>query len=84
MLAGKVRPLLISLQNSEIKKNLFKNLSKLQDAPEKLKKIQVSHDMTRTEREETKKMIQEARKQTEENEEILSLRSEAHLGPEGL
>ena len=44
------RPLLVSLSNEHVKKNLFKNLSKLHDVKGYLGGLSVDHDMTPKER----------------------------------
>ena len=61
------RPLLVSLSNEHVKKNLFKNLSKLRDVTGYLAGLSVDHDMTPKEREETKTMQAEAKTKEEKS-----------------
>ena len=56
------RPLLVSLSNEHVKKNLFKNLSKLRDVTGYLGGLSVDHDITPKEREETKTMRRKQRR----------------------
>ncbi len=65
--SNKPRPLLIELNaNSEDKKKaLFKNLSKLQNAPAKYKSISVQNDLTQKQREQEKLLREEAKKKEE-------------------
>ena len=45
----------------------MENLAKLRDADEKFKKLSITHDLTKSERTECKKLVEEAkRKQSEE------------------
>ncbi len=64
--SDKPRPLLIELINDEKKKALFKNLSKLQKAPEKYKAISVQNDLTQKQREQEKHLREQAKKKEEE------------------
>ena len=47
------------------KKSVMSNLSKLKQAPENFKKISVTDDYTEKEREEIRKMVNEAKNKTE-------------------
>lgn len=62
--AEKPRPVKVTFKNLEEKKTLMKNLHKLrgieEDSP--YSNISVSHDMTKSEREANKTMIDEAKK----------------------
>ena len=63
---GKPRPLLIKLVNEEKKKALFKNVKLLQTAPEGFKEIGIQNDLTKQQREEEKRLWEEAkRKETD-------------------
>lgn len=59
------RPLLITFSNESVKKTLFQNVSKLRDITGELAAVSVDHDMTPKEREETKAMVEEAKKKEE-------------------
>ena len=63
---GKPRPLLIEVNSEDKKKALFKNLSKLQRAPEKYKSISVQNDLTPKQREQEKMLREEAKKKEED------------------
>ena len=68
-IGNKHRPLLIELSGNssdEKKKALFKNLSKLQNAPEKYQAVSVQNDLTQKQREQEKLMREEAKKKEEE------------------
>ena len=60
---GKIRPLLITLNSEEAKKNIFSRLNKLKDLAQ-FKNYSMSHDMTREERTKTKLLIEEANSKT--------------------
>ncbi len=62
----KPRPLLIELVSDEKKPALFKNLSKLQNAPDKYKSVSVKNDLTPKQRELEKNLREEAKKKEEE------------------
>ncbi len=62
----KPRPLLIELVSDEKKPTLFKNLSKLQNAPGKYKSVSVKNDLTPKQRELEKNLREEAKKKEEE------------------
>ncbi len=64
---GNPRPLLVVFADTDTKKNLFKNLSRLKEAEEPFKSISVQHDMTQKERQETKRLYAEARKKGTES-----------------
>ncbi len=66
---NKPRPLLIELNRDhgeEKKRALFKNLSKLQNAPDKYRAISVQNDLTKKQREQEKLLREEAKKKEEE------------------
>ena len=58
---GTARPLLVRLDSSDTKKNLFTNLGKLKEN-ETYKDVSVNHDLTKKQREEYKKLVAEALK----------------------
>ncbi len=62
----KPRPLLIEVSSDDKKKALFKNLSKLQNAPEKYQAVSVQNDLTKKQREQEKNLREEAKKKEEE------------------
>ncbi len=62
----KPRPLLIEISSEPKKKALFKNLSKLQNAPEKYRSISIQNDLTQKQREREKIMREEAKKKEQE------------------
>ena len=64
--ADKPRPLLIEIINDDKKKALFKNLSKLQNAPEKYRSVSIQNDLTQKQREREKMMREEAKKKEQE------------------
>jgi flagellin-like hook-associated protein FlgL len=66
------RPLLVQFRDKSVKNRIMESLFKLREAENKFKNISVTHDLTRTEREECKTMVEEAKKkQTEEQGEFL-------------
>jgi hypothetical protein len=64
---GAPRPLLVVFTEVDKKKSVFRNLNKLKGAKTPYNKISVTHDMTPNEREESKKLHQEA-KEKEDND----------------
>ena len=62
----KPRPLLIEVTSDEKKPALFKNLTKLQNAPEKYRSISVKNDLTPKQREQEKALREEAKKKEDE------------------
>ncbi len=63
----KPRPLLIEVSSDEKKRALFKNLSKLQNAPDKYKTVSVRNDLTKKQREQEKTLREEAKKKEQED-----------------
>ena len=61
------RPLLIQFKQRSTKNAVMERLSKLSKAPTPFNKVGVSHDLTRAEREECKKLVQLARQQEDED-----------------
>lgn len=59
-----IRPILLTLNNQEIKSEFFKKIKNLQTA-EKYKKIRVANDLTKSEREKEKQLREEAKKKEE-------------------
>ena len=57
---GKTRPLRIRFSNTHSKTLVMSKLKNLGDAPEDLKKIVVSHDLTPAQQENKKEMLSEA------------------------
>ena len=64
---GKKRPILVQLKEENVKKELFQNLWKLKNAPDRIANISVGHDMTKEEREETKRLVGEAKRLAKQN-----------------
>ncbi len=62
--SSKNRPLLVTLPTEEAKVKVMKNLHNLRNSP--YNHVSVKHDMTRQEREEEKKLREEARQKNEE------------------
>ena len=56
-----VRPILVSFSSSETKKSLLRNAYKLKQQEDEYKDISLSHDMTKAERMEVKKLLAEAK-----------------------
>jgi hypothetical protein len=56
-----VRPLMVVLREAEIKRTILRNGNKLKSEESNYKHISLAHDMTRTEREEEKKLWAEAK-----------------------
>ena len=63
------RPLLVSFKELDTKKGLFRNLKELgkDGAPEDLKNLSVSHDMTEQERKENRELVDKAKKRDTED-----------------
>ena len=59
------RPLKITMASVQNKDNIMRNLGKLKDAPENLRKISVTDDYTQEERESIRQKVAEAKKMTE-------------------
>ena len=68
---NKDRTLLIRFENTDIKKDLFKNLSSLKNSEEPYSKIQIIHDLTPREREEYRKLREEANAKSTEKEKFV-------------
>jgi len=60
--ASRTRPVLIQFRDRILKNMIMESLSKLKDADDVFKKIIFAHDMTRTERQECKELVEEAKK----------------------
>ena len=58
----KTRPLLVEFCETKDKKMMFRHLGKLREAPEDIKKYSISHDFTKIQREEEKRLREEAKK----------------------
>lgn len=65
---GKTRPILICLRDKELKRPIFRNLSKLSEAEEPFKNIRVIHDTTPLERKEAKNLLTQAKEKTQQSE----------------
>jgi len=63
------RPLLIEFQEGTMKNTVLENLSKLRQAEEKYRKISVTHDMTKNEREQCRDLVKQCKEKqsTEES-----------------
>ena len=59
------RPLKIIMASVQNKDNIMRNLGKLKDAPENLRKISVTDDYTQEEQESIRQKVAEAKKMTE-------------------
>ena len=62
------RPILIELQEIEIKRELFKNLGKIREAKGPYQNIIIAHDMTKKQKEELKALIQKAQQKEKEDQ----------------
>ena len=62
---SKSRPIKLKMSTLNEKKSVMSNLSKLKQAPENFRKISVTDDYTEKEREEIRKMVNEAKNKTE-------------------
>lgn len=58
---GKGRPLLIEFRDGLIKNQVLEALYKLKNAEDRFRKISVTHDMTKEEREQCRKLVAEAK-----------------------
>ena len=59
------RPLLVELKEATTKNLILESLFKLKHAEEKIRRVSVTHDMTKTEREQCRELVKEAKeKQT--------------------
>jgi hypothetical protein len=66
------RPILVQFRDRSTKNHVMESLFKLRNASDKYKNISVSHDMTKNEREECKKLIEEGKlKQSQEQGEYI-------------
>ena len=62
---GKDRPTKVTLESTEDKTRIMQRLHKLHDADETYRNISVSHDLTRDERNEVRKLVEEAKEKNE-------------------
>lgn len=60
------RPLLIKMSSHQLKNMIIESLYKLRNAEAKHKNVVVSHDLTKNERLECKKLVEEAKNMTEQ------------------
>jgi len=60
---GKCRPLLVGLKNAEKKLTVMQNLKKLKVATDNFKSISVAHDLTPTQRQQVKQLIDQTKSQ---------------------
>ena len=65
---NKTRPLLIEFKDPMLKNKVLENLAKLRSAEEKLRCISVAHDMTKSEREKCKELVQECKEKQKQEE----------------
>ena len=65
--SGKLRPLKVALKDSSDKTQVMDNLKKLRDAPDHLKKLMVSHDLTPAQRDDRNKLVKELKLKEDEN-----------------
>ncbi len=63
---NKTRPLLIKLKDDEKKKKLFLSLKTLREHKGRYENVSIGHDLTKTQREEQKELIEKAKKMDEE------------------
>lgn len=56
------RPLLIQFREKPTKNRIMETLFKLRNAPDKFKNLSITHDMTKSERIECKKLVEDAKK----------------------
>ena len=61
------RPLLVQLSSHHLKNVIMESLYRLKQAEHKFKSVIVSHDLTKSEREECKKLVEEAKELTKQN-----------------
>lgn len=65
--ASKPRAILVQFVSGMTKNYMMNNLYKLKKAPDDIKSIVISHDMTKLEREECKRLVQEAKEKESED-----------------
>jgi len=65
--SGKSRPILIQFRDRVIKNMIMESLSKLKNADDNYKRIIFTHDMIKEDRDDYKKLVEEAKKSQEEN-----------------
>lgn len=64
---GKTRPILVQCKEEETKKELFVNLWKLKNASDRIANLSIGHDMSKEEREETRRLVTEAKSRAKKN-----------------
>src|SRR6267154_2086180 len=62
------RPLVVQFREKETKNRVMVSLSKLKSAPDKFKNLSITHDMTKTERSECKRLVEEVKKKESEDQ----------------
>jgi hypothetical protein len=62
------RPLLVQFREKTTKNRVMEALFKLRNAPDKFKNLSITHDMTKNERSECKKLVEEAKKKESEDQ----------------
>ena len=58
---ARTRPMLVVMRNVDTKERIFKSLSNLKGAEDKYRSLSIQHDQTKKQREEEKKLIEEAK-----------------------
>jgi hypothetical protein len=63
----KTRPILVELERSEDKGNLFKGISELKSGPEELRTLSIGNDLSPEQRKELKALIEEAKQKEQQD-----------------
>ena len=66
--SDKDRPLLVEFKEGTLKNKVMENLSKLRNAEQKHKRISVTHDMTKTEREQCRELVKQSKEKQKADE----------------
>jgi len=62
-----MRPLLVEFSSGMHKNAVMESLGKLREAPDVYRRVSVSHDLSRAEREHCKRLVQNAKEQQEQD-----------------
>ena len=64
----KDRPLLITLKEEEKNRQLFQNLNKIRDAGETINKVIITHDLSKKQKDELKRLVEQAKEKEKEDQ----------------
>ena len=64
------RPLKVELENDEVQRDIMQKAKNLKDAPEDLKKLSISYDLSKDQRTQVKELVNEAKQKSKNDKEF--------------